>query len=169
MRIKFEITGAKEMEAALKQLGVAVANKLGMSAVEAGARVIAKEAKRLAPVHTGRLVRQGLRKGEERAPGTFKKSIGFVPDNKGKPAGTRSVKIGAVTSKDGEAHGRLSHLLEFGHTIVRGGKVVGHAAPHPFLRPARDTKQAEAQKRMGENLAKGIEREVAKLATKTKK
>jgi HK97 gp10 family phage protein len=166
MRIKFEITGAKEMEAALKQLGVAVANKLGQNAVEAGARVIAKEAKRLAPVHTGKLVQ----KGELRAPGTFKKSIGFAPDNKNARPGERRVKIGAMTAGD-KAHGRLTHLLEFGHHIrsEKGGESHGFVAARPFLRPALDVKQAEAQKKMGENLEKGIAREVVKLATRTKK
>lgn len=29
-------------------------------------------------------------------------------------------------------------LVEFGHAIVRAGKVIGHVPPHPFFRPAVD-------------------------------
>lgn len=31
-----------------------------------------------------------------------------------------------------------AHLVEYGHAIVKGGKVVGHVPPHPFFRPAVD-------------------------------
>lgn len=32
--------------------------------------------------------------------------------------------------------GAHAHLVEFGHNIVRAGKVVGRAPPQPFMRPA---------------------------------
>ncbi len=57
--INFKITGAREMEKLLLQLGPRVANKVGQKAVNAGARVIAKEAKNLVPVRTGAL-RKGI-------------------------------------------------------------------------------------------------------------
>jgi len=37
-----------------------------------------------------------------------------------------------------------AHLVEFGHDVVRGGRVVGQAKPHPFLRPAADEELARA-------------------------
>lgn len=31
-----------------------------------------------------------------------------------------------------------TYLVEYGHALVRAGKVVGHVPPHPFFRPAVD-------------------------------
>lgn len=56
-KVTFEIQGAKEMEALLKDLGPKVATRLGDKALRAAARPIIKEAKRLVPVRTGQLKR----------------------------------------------------------------------------------------------------------------
>lgn len=45
-----KITGADKLERALRELGTEVAGRLGTNAVRAGARVIARDAKRRAPV-----------------------------------------------------------------------------------------------------------------------
>ena len=49
--------------------------------------------------------------------------------------------------------GWYGRLVEMGHAIVRGTrkadrKVIGHVPPHPWLRPALDTKKREAQEVM---------------------
>jgi HK97 gp10 family phage protein len=41
--------------------------------------------------------------------------------------------------------GWYGRLVEEGHAVVRNKKVIGHAPPHPFLRPAFDEKVSEAQ------------------------
>lgn len=51
----FGISGAKEMEKLLTELGPEVARRVGQTAVRAGAMVIVEEAKRLVPVRTGEL------------------------------------------------------------------------------------------------------------------
>lgn len=53
--IKFRISGAREMERVLKQLGPIIARRAGQKATMAAAKVIAAEARRLVPVRTGEL------------------------------------------------------------------------------------------------------------------
>jgi HK97 gp10 family phage protein len=48
---------------------------------------------------------------------------------------------------------RYAHLVEFGHPF---------AAPRAFLRPALDNNTGEVEAKLIENLASGIDREVAK-------
>jgi HK97 gp10 family phage protein len=55
MQVTARMSGGKELNAALKDLGNKVAGRLGSNAVRAGARVIANEAKARAPVLTGAL------------------------------------------------------------------------------------------------------------------
>src|SRR5262245_66681991 len=55
--VKFEMRGVKEMEQMLKDLGPAIANRLGGRAVRAGARPIIKDAKARVPRRTGELKR----------------------------------------------------------------------------------------------------------------
>lgn len=69
--VVFEIRGAKELEQTLRELGPQISVRLGDKGLKAGARVIVKEAKRLAPRKTGRLRRsitavKGLSKTDER-------------------------------------------------------------------------------------------------------
>lgn len=42
-----------------------------------------------------------------------------------------------------------AHLVEYGHYIVRNGDLIGHAAPHPFLRKAKDAVEARLASRLG--------------------
>jgi HK97 gp10 family phage protein len=151
-KVTVKIEGALEMERALKELGVAVANKLGKAAVEAGGRVVLKEAKRLAPRAVGSKKKK-----------KFADTLVMRAGNEGRSLDSHTVEIGSV------GQGGLSHLLEFGHAIKNQfGGPYGSVAPRPFLRPAFDSQSAKALKKIEDNLAKGIAREVAKLATKTK-
>ena len=43
-------------------------------------------------------------------------------------------------------HYRLAHLLEWGHEVIQGGKVIGHVEGHPHIRPAE---QHAEEKLMG--------------------
>ena len=65
-----------------------------------------------------------------------------------------SIRIVAVEAEQqvfvtaGRAGARHAHLVEFGHKVTRrkGGPVVGHARPQPFLRPAFDENAEEIRK-----------------------
>ena len=92
------------------------------------------EAKRLVPVRTGAL----------------KRSITTAVERRRKGQAERVVVIGFK-----KPHSRRAHLEEFG---------TRHSAAHPFMRPALDTKANEALSEMGDELAKGIADEAAKLA-----
>lgn len=84
--------------------------------------------------------------------GNLKRSIGYVEQ---KPK--NGVYQGKVLPRVGEINGRLykgyhAHLVEYGHSVVvggkkgKGGKVIGFVPPKPFLRPAFDNKKEEAIK-----------------------
>lgn len=91
-KVTFEIKGAKELEATLKELGPKVAVRIGDKALRVGAGVIVKEAKRLAPRRTGQL----------------RKSIVAVKGRDARPE-QRTVVVGF--KKPGR---RYAHLVEFG-------------------------------------------------------
>ena len=59
--------------------------------------------------------------------------------------------IKVIHAGDGEY--RLTHLLENGHNVVRGGKIVGRANPHPHIQPAEQAAIDEFEKK----LRKGVE------------
>ena len=59
--------------------------------------------------------------------------------------------------------GWYGRLVEFGHDIVRGTRkatrrVVGHAPPKPWLRPAGDAKRAEAEQVVIDELRRRLEK-----------
>lgn len=159
MKIDFELTGAAEFDAMLKELGPRVARSVASKALRRAANVIRDEARTRAPVKTGEL----------------KRSI-KVKSRKARKTNERTVSVG-VAGKEGP----LAHIVEFGaaaHPIqARPGKVLANpetrevfgvrvshpgSPPQPFLRPAADTKAAEALDVMGRALGEGIEREAAK-------
>jgi HK97 gp10 family phage protein len=133
MAVKLTFTGGKEIEARLRELGGAVAGRLGVNATKAGARVIAAAARQRVPVVTGRL----------------KKGITVVGDDDLRRQGG-STRAAYATVKGV----RYAHLVELG---------TAHSAAKPFLRPALDESGQEAVDRMGANLWGGIERELSKV------
>lgn len=50
---------------------------------------------------------------------------------------------------------QLSHLLEFGHEIVRNGKTVGHVNAKPHIRPAEQTAEKKLLNRVIVRVRKG--------------
>ena len=130
---KISLKGAPELEAALKQLGGAVAGRLGENAVRAGARVIAAQAKSTA-------------RWTDRT-GTLRKSIRAFSDPASRQSGGTQ-RTAYAGSRDFRAR-----FFEFGTVKM---------AARPFLRPALDTGGQAAVDKMVENLGRGIEREVKK-------
>lgn len=48
--------------------------------------------------------------------------------------------------------GNLTHLIEYGHPIVRGGKVVGQAKAEPHIEPVNQWVQSELPKRFAQRM-----------------
>ncbi len=132
--IDFEMKGAKELQRLLKELGPQVASKVGDKALRAGARPIVAEAKRLVPVRTGAL----------------RRAITTAVERRRKGQAERVIVIGFK-----KPHSRRAHLTEFGTRFT---------AAKPFMRPALDTKAGAALTAMGDELARGIAEEAAKLS-----
>jgi HK97 gp10 family phage protein len=135
-KVSFELKGAKEMEALLKDLGPRVATRLGDKALRAAARPIVKEAKRLVPKKTGAL----------------RKAITAVASSRGRAANERLVLIGFKPPVS-----RRAHFIEYG---------TSRQPAQPFIRPALDTMADDALKAMAESLASSILRQEWKGALK---
>lgn len=138
------------MEKALKTLGVRIARNVANNALRAGAKLVVAEAKRLAP--------RSKRKGKGRIAAKIRAQL--VPA----AADGVLIKVGVA-----RPWGSIAHLLEFGHVSKNQfGGPYGFVAPVPFLRPALDTRRAQALNEIGRILAKGINDNVVALATKAK-
>lgn len=69
-------------------------------------------------------------------------------------SGTRHRTISVIhAGSGGGGEYRLTHLLEHGHAVVRGGRVVGHAKAYPHIEAAE---QAAINSLM-EEIQKGVE------------
>ena len=138
MKFDFHIEGAKELDAALKRLGLDMERKIAKSAVRAGATVIAKEAKNNVPVESG----------------TLRNSIRVV---------TRSKRVGdavaSVVTRSGKKWRSKNMDAWYAPLIEFGTK---NRPATPFLRPALDVKGPEAIKKMSEV----IQKRISKLASK---
>jgi HK97 gp10 family phage protein len=141
------LTGAKELEKALKTLGERTQRKVTRQAVNAACTPILKAARANAPEESG-LLKEAMAK-----------KIVTYPEQM-----TIVGIIGPDTQTKGEFNGeprwpaKYAHLVENGHINPQGEYV----PPHPFLRPAYDSTEAQALGVMKEKMGKGIEREAAK-------
>ena len=127
--VSFKMTGLDALDKALKKLESKVQRRVLNKAARAGARVVQKRAKALAPVRTGAL-RRAIRVVTMKA----KKGQGKV----------------AVTVKSGRGEKRdvfYAHMVEFG--------TIG-ARTRPFMRPAFDETQKEQLDAIGKTLAQEI-------------
>lgn len=123
------------------------------------------------------------------ATGRLKKSISSETNNV-RGAGGKNVQVAgrvyvAKPKKGGRSARRYAHLVEYGvapHAVGKGSKLkkrgrteanqtgIMHPgqAPRPFMRPAWDTKQSEAAKKIETVVRVELEKEIAKLAKKGK-
>lgn len=53
-----------------------------------------------------------------------------------------------------------AHLVEYGHALVKNGKVIGHVPAYPFWRPALDSKLPHAVSTVERGLVKLVEEAV---------
>ena len=51
-------------------------------------------------------------------------------------------------------HYRLTHLLEYGHALVKGGRTIGHVKAFPHIEEANDRVQEEVLLKLKENMGR---------------
>lgn len=129
-----EVRGGRDIENALTLLPARVAERVSKSALRAGAQVIRKEAKRLVPKDTGELA-EGI--------------VVQAPTRRQRRRGAALIVVGILRPVS-----RIAHLIEFGWRW---------SAAQPFLRPALDSKGAEAVRVIGQRMMRGIVREMQKI------
>lgn len=134
MRVRMKVEGGDKLARRLQMLAQETAREHMREAALAGAEVIRAEASAKAPRKTGILARDIQKEVTKQTKSRVEIHVG--PGKKG-------------------WYGRL---VEHGHAIVKGGRVIGHVPPKPFLRPAFDEKVDEAQSVIADELKRRIER-----------
>jgi HK97 gp10 family phage protein len=144
--ISLDVHGMEGIEAKLLQMGDVWSREAVHQALVPAGRILQGAITALAPVRT-----EDGRGGDALPPGKLKGDIVMEVFQK-------TVVVGP--SRD------TSHVagwVEFGHALVRGGRrkkggsVVGHVAPHPFIRPAFDTAIDPAAQAFVDSLAVQLE------------
>lgn len=140
------LIGDREVRKALERFKTSVRNRVVRAGVTTALRPIAKEAKRLVPTRFRFL----------------KKSLGT------KVKTYRSGVWGAVGVRTGErwwgtVRGKTVKPHKYAHAVELGTKT---ARPHPFLRPALDSRRATSIAKFNATVAKRIPIEVAKARAK---
>lgn len=136
--ITMTLTGSDRVWSNLKGFHADVRDRILKMGVKAAGEPIQRAARDFAPGDTG----------------TLKESIELKVTSKNTKGGSarcyvginRSFKVPVRMVKRGKNKGRVmiavpahyAKLVEYGHRIVRNGKVIGTVAPKPFLRPAWD-------------------------------
>jgi HK97 gp10 family phage protein len=147
------ITGLKELQAALTALPERIAKNVLRGAVNAGATVVREEAKARAPVSSG-----PVSKGHP-PPGTLKRALyqKQIPEKSSAVLQTYFVGVrqgkSAKKTKKGVIDAYYARFIEFGTSKM---------AAHPFMRPAFEAKKDAAVQAIKAYLEKRIPEEVEK-------
>ena len=151
------VSGLKELQAAMKELPVNIARNVLRGAVNAGATVIREEAKTRAPVYSGSPV-----KGQA-PPGTLKRALYQKQIREKSSAllqtffvGVRQGRSAKKTNK-GSIDAWYARFLEFGTSKM---------AAKPFMRPAFEAKKEAAVQAIKDYLVKRIPEEIEKARKK---
>lgn len=159
--VDISLLGDKELERMLKRLQPKVQKKVVRKATREGAKTVANEAKRLAPVQgstmmrdktTGKFAGRSKGKGQVGKPGNLKRNIKVraIPgrDSIGHYARTATRDEMGIS---GSSKWYYPAHVEFGHTS-RGTTVPAI----PFMRPAADTKSDAVLHRIQRRIWAGI-------------
>lgn len=150
MADSMNLTGFKELAAALKELGPRVAKKYLRRSVSKGTALVRKEVRDLAPVDTGEM-RKDIQMKRER-------------DQRGSADLVASYSVYVRTGKKSRLSGRSRNieknswywfLVEFGTSKM---------AARPFLRPGFEASKEDAVTEIGKTLDEGIQEEARILA-----
>lgn len=137
MKTTVQMTGLRELGAALKELDSRVQKRIARSATAAGARVIANEAKARVPVDKG----------------TVKKNIRTANLKPSQP-GIQETAVGVRVKGKTDESAWYWFLLEFGTAKM---------SAYPFMRPAFEAKKEEAANKIKDQLKKRLDAEAAKI------
>lgn len=174
-RMELHVWGHEELSKTFRELPVAVARKVVAIALMAGASPILQAARANAQTafepYTGmtaksiRAIARSKRGEKYVVIGVLWKRQTFRRTKTGKLRGVGKKKAATTPASELIVRnpGPTSHLIEFGHA----GKC-GPARPHPFMRPAFDSKVHEAQAIIERRLLEGIDIEAAKHRTAVK-
>ena len=153
MKVNVTVTGLKELERELKKVDAKLRRKILRKAMRKGAAPIAKAARAKAPrdrKHKGRKAKElrGISLHRSIVVRSARKRRGSDEDV--------SVRVTATVTH--------AHLVEFGTgpRYHEDGKYVGQSPAQPFMRPAFDANQAQAQAIMATTIAAELEKEVGK-------
>lgn len=142
-----KLSGFKEMDLVLRQLGTVTAKRVGDRAMKKALAPVAAAAngmlpKGMEPV----IVSSRLNKSQARE---------FRPE---RSDNVRTMFVGSPSA--------LAHLEEFGTgpRFHKSGKFTGAMPARPFMRPAWDSTKAEVLARLGADLAREIEKAVGRKA-----
>lgn len=150
---QIRITGAREMEAVLRQLPATIAKQVLTKALREAAEPVLEEARALAPVGQeakGRVRLRTTKRGKVSIAnyGKLKLSlrVANVPANRTPHSATVVVTVGKAF---------WGLFVEFGTRFM---------SARPFLRPAFESKKIEALNRLGKSLGEQIEKAAQRLA-----
>lgn len=139
VKTTIDVTGLKELEEALKELGSEVAGRNGglvRTALMGAALPVLRDAQARVPVDTGRL-RDSIKRQRHKNPKYLSEIVG--------------VGVDPGRSRDDESGAWYGYIVE---------------ARHPFLRPALESNREEAVLLFRKKLAAGIERVAKKVGNK---
>lgn len=164
MKSTVQLTGFKELEASLENIGGAVGKRLARAALKKAAEPMRDKAKSLAPVKTGKLRNSiiiGSKLGNRQKRDLRKLS-------KDQRAAIELFIGPSYLKGDGGRHG---HLVEFGTAPhINGGMFKGSkhpgSKPQPFMRPAWDAEKEPTVDRLRGLLWEQIEKRAKREARK---
>lgn len=135
--IRTELSGLDEADALLGKVALAMRGPALKTAMRKSLKPGVARAKQLCPKGGPRV---GKKAGKKHLADTITSAV--------RDYGEVIVGVAGAAYPAG-AH---AHLVEFGHDVVRDGKVVGRAAPHPFMRPAVEQTVDEQKRIFGAEL-----------------
>ncbi|MFV0409091.1 MAG: HK97-gp10 family putative phage morphogenesis protein [Paracoccus sp. (in: a-proteobacteria)] len=162
MKNTVRLTGFKELEASLSNLGGAVGKRVARAALRKAVEPMRDKAKELAPVDTGAL-RDSIIIGN-RLDGRQMRSLKKLSKDQ-----RSAVEVFMGPSYLKGDRGRHGHLVEFGTAprlnggLFKGARHPG-TAPQPFMRPAWDAEKDPTIERLRELLWAAIDRAAKRKA-----
>lgn len=150
------VQGLAELHKALKQLPDNIARNVLRGAARAGGRAIQQEAKRRAPVDTGRLRRAIYLKQIREKSGMYQQTL-YVGVLMGKAHRTdkRTRRVnGQKVTETVDQDAWYGVLIEYGTSKM---------AARPFMRPAWETKKGDALVALTDYMKQRLPAEIAKL------
>lgn len=140
----FKVEGYQEFVKAVKTLDDKMKKREIVKIWRRVAKPTLTAAKQKVPVKSGRL----------------KRSLGLVTGKS-----KTYINVLVIARRKGQYRGNHAHLVEYGHIIrhPKTGRIIGHAPPQPFMRPAWDQTKTAATANTEKLLAKHIEKTIQKL------